>query len=557
MKVAIYTRVSTEDQVREGYSLEVQREYLLNFSKQQNYEVHGVYCDEGISAGSVNRPALQKLLKDAAQNKFSLVIVYKIDRFSRSLKDLLDLVDKLESCGVGFKSATEPFDTTNSAGKLMFQQLGSFAEFERNRHAERVFPGMVKSVQNGNWHGARYSPFGYTYDKPAKKLEINAAEAEVVKLIFAMCLSGKSVVEITGYLNRKGIKTRNAKQFYHKFVCNILRNRMYVGKIVWNKYCYDKTQRTAKKYRYVRQDPSKFIVSQGKHASIISEEDFERAQQLIRKCKGTVKGTSNGCYPFTGVLYCDKCNHKFYGRSVISNHRTGKHKVWYNCSGPHYYYIPCNSKGIKAEDVEPIVLKIIETMLASDRLKDNRWIVATLKETRENAGFFNADPSGIKKVLEGNREKQLKLADLYLGNVLSEETLKQKNEALRKEEEELKIRLAGIELLLLERENSEGYLERVKDFLAFYDGAKQELDASDKKRLMGLIFKKIVIKNSVGGGAPDTRISPSLYNPFEKICAETQNTKIYDKQRKKSPLLHKDIRLPNERLRFRKACWSF
>ncbi|NQU84118.1 MAG: recombinase family protein, partial [Parcubacteria group bacterium] len=136
MKIAIYTRVSTEDQVREGYSLEVQREYLTNFALQQNYEIFRLYSDEGISGGTTDRPALQELLKDAKNKKFDLVLVYKIDRFSRSLKDLLSLVDKLEFFGVGFKSATEPFDSTTSAGKLMFQQLGSFAEFERNRLAE-------------------------------------------------------------------------------------------------------------------------------------------------------------------------------------------------------------------------------------------------------------------------------------------------------------------------------------------------------------------------------------------------------------------------------------
>ena len=103
---------------------------------------------------------MPQLLKDAKDNKFNLVLVYKIDRFSRNLKDLLNLVDELSNSGVAFKSATEPFDATTSAGKPMFQQLGSFAEFERNRLAERVMPGMIKGVLNGNWQGVRYSPYG-------------------------------------------------------------------------------------------------------------------------------------------------------------------------------------------------------------------------------------------------------------------------------------------------------------------------------------------------------------------------------------------------------------
>lgn len=121
MKVSIYIRVSTEDQAKEGYSLEVQREYLKSFAKCESYEIFKVYCDDGISAYSTKREALQQLLKDAKDKKFDLVLVYKIDRFSRNLKDLLILVDELSSYDVGFKSATEPFETTISAKKLMFQ----------------------------------------------------------------------------------------------------------------------------------------------------------------------------------------------------------------------------------------------------------------------------------------------------------------------------------------------------------------------------------------------------------------------------------------------------
>lgn len=122
MIIALYIRVSTEDQAREGYSLGVQREYLEAFAKREGYEIFKVYCDDGISGYSDRRPALQQLLKAAKSKKFELVLVYKIDRFSRNLKDLLTLVDEFSSCGVGFQSATEPFDATTSAGKLMFQQ---------------------------------------------------------------------------------------------------------------------------------------------------------------------------------------------------------------------------------------------------------------------------------------------------------------------------------------------------------------------------------------------------------------------------------------------------
>lgn len=156
MKVALYTRVSTEDQAREGFSLEVQQTYLLQYAKNFGWEVfcsmsgRDVYMDDGYSGGNMDRPAMQRLLFDARSKRFDMVLVYKQDRLSRKLKDLLAILEEFESLGIGYKSATEPFDTTTSAGKLMFQQLGSFAEFERNRIAERVFPGMMKGVQQGN-----------------------------------------------------------------------------------------------------------------------------------------------------------------------------------------------------------------------------------------------------------------------------------------------------------------------------------------------------------------------------------------------------------------------
>ena len=137
MKTAIYTRVSTEEQAKEGYSLEVQREHLEAFAKQKGYEIFKVYSDEGISGYVLERPALKKLIEDAKYKEFDLVLVYKIDRFSRNLKDLLNLADELSCYGIGFKSATEAFDTSTSAGRMMLQQLGSFAEFERNRRAGR------------------------------------------------------------------------------------------------------------------------------------------------------------------------------------------------------------------------------------------------------------------------------------------------------------------------------------------------------------------------------------------------------------------------------------
>jgi site-specific DNA recombinase len=543
MQIAIYLRVSTEDQAKEGYSLEVQREYLEDFAKRENYDIFKVYCDDGISGYSDRRPALQELLKDAKDKKFELVLVYKIDRFSRNLKDLLTLVDELSSGGVGFKSATEPFDTTTSAGKLMFQQLGSFAEFERNRIAERVFPGMIKGVKQGRWQGARFSPFGYTYNKEKKLLEIEQREADIVKLIYTMYLAGKSTQDIVVYLNKKEYQTRTGKRFYNKFICDILKNRIYTGKIVWNKKHYDKNQKTKKHYKYIKNDPSKIIIAQGKHEAIIDEQDFEEVQKLLAVKKRRWRPRAkNQEYLLAGLLSCAKCSHRYHGVSSISNHRTNKKKRWYRCSGPHASHIRCTNRAVKAEDIEPEVTKIVAQLIQNERLKQSRWLTGTLPKSVNFPNFgenTKIDAVSLQNKLDDNHKKQSKLTDAYLENLLGEDVYRDKMDSLRGEEDQVKKTLAKYELLEMEREHSQGYKNRVKDFLEGYDDNKKKVTFSDKKELAGLLFKNIKIAPAIGGARPQKRINFSLFAPFNFLFSESerksqcQKNQIFTKIRRK------------------------
>jgi site-specific DNA recombinase len=523
MKLAIYIRVSTEDQAKEGYSLEVQREYLESFAEREGFEIFKIYQDDGISGYSTERPALKGLLKDAKGRKFDLVLVYKIDRFSRNLKDLLNLVDELSSSGAGFKSATEPFDTTTSAGKLMFQQLGSFAEFERNRIAERVFPGMVKGVQRGNWQGARYAPYGYRYIKEKKLLEIGEEESKVVKLIYTMFLCDKSIRSITEYLTRKGYRNRKGNIFSTKLIGDILKNRIYTGKLIWNAHHYDKTQKTKKGYRYIKNPPEKVIISQGKHQPIISDEDFELVQVKL-KARRVERRKKVNDYPLSGLLYCAKCNHKYLGISSISNHRTGVKKRWYRCIGPYRSFIRCKNKSVKGQEIESEAAEILETLLKNDKLKTSRWMNVTPAEIASAASLPRNDVKVIKNRLETNLKKQSKLTDAYLENLLSEELYKQKNEGLRQEEEELKKLIALQEVRDIERERSTDYLNRVEEFLEGYDPNKKEMDLETKKLILNLLFKNIKI-------AHKKIFSFEFFAPFnflffeEKQKCQTKNLK--------------------------------
>ena len=312
MKVALYTRVSTEDQAREGFSLEVQKNFLLQYAKSFGWEVFcslpgkEVYEDDGYSGYITDRPAFQKLLFDARNKKFDLLMVYKQDRLSRKLKSLLETLEELESLGIGFKSATEPFDTTSSAGKFSLQMLGSCAEFERNRLIERVFPGMIMGVKKGHWQGARYAPYGYIHNKETKKLEINPKEAKIVKEIYEMYRNGKSTSQIAAHYYDLGIPSRQGGRFYTKFISDILKNKVYLGILIWNRKHYDTKDKTksgeGKGYRYVKNDPSKVIETPGAHEAIISQKEFDEVQRLLQRNRTTsVVRFKNNIYHLTGV----------------------------------------------------------------------------------------------------------------------------------------------------------------------------------------------------------------------------------------------------------------
>ncbi len=517
MRVAIYTRVSTEDQAREGTSLEVQREFLENYAKHQGWSIYypekgRIYEDDGYSGNLSRRPALNKLLSHANQKKFDIVLVYKIDRFARNNRLLLNLVEDLDQRGIGFKSATESFDTVTAAGKMALSMLGTVAQFERDRIIERVFPGMIKGVERGNWQGARYSPYGYFYNKQKKLLEVVPEEANVVKMIYTMYLSGQSTPQIAGYLYDKKYKTRSGGKFHTKLVADILKNQLYIGNLVWNKHHYDKTKKTLKGNRYVKNDPEKVVISKGKHIPIIDREDFEAVQQKLEKSRKGM-GNRKGCkeYPLTGIIKCAKCGHNFHGSLLTASRENKKTKLkrrYYRCSGRATHNVRCDNVFVKAVEVEKEVYRILETI----RLED---INEALRTSASSNNITEANEEVIDKIhelkmdLAKNLKKQERLGKIFTEGLIAMEAYKPQVIPLRDEEKEIKGKIKKLELNLIERERSEEYKKLVTAVIEHID-AVRNMDIAGKKGLLKIVFKNIIIEN---GKITDFE----LYQPFKKL----------------------------------------
>ena len=215
---AIYVRVSTEEQAQHGYSLAGQEEALKNYCSAMGYEIYKIYKDEGKSAKDIkNRPAMRELLEDAQNRKVSSIFIYKLDRFSRSLKDLILTIEKLKEWGVDFVSLQDRIETTSASGKLMFHIISSFAEFERNVIGERTSFGMARKSKEGG--AITKPPLGYKMVD--KRLEPDMEKAIKVKEIFEEFLTTNT------NLNQLSIK--------HNLTINglkkVLKNRAYLGDV--------------------------------------------------------------------------------------------------------------------------------------------------------------------------------------------------------------------------------------------------------------------------------------------------------------------------------------
>ena len=222
-RIAGYVRVSHSEQVENGYSLEAQRNRLTAYAAGTERELNEFYCDEGYSAGTLRRPSLQRLIVDVKAGRIDTIMVSKLDRLSRSLIDLLELVRLCEKYEVALVSASESIDTSTPAGRMMLQLLGVFAEFERGRISERISDVLADKRHRGTVY-SRNVPFGFR--RIGSKIVADEEQQAELAVMKRMHQDGASLRQIAAYLNDKGIRTNNGgKQFYAQTVKQVLFSR--------------------------------------------------------------------------------------------------------------------------------------------------------------------------------------------------------------------------------------------------------------------------------------------------------------------------------------------
>lgn len=321
-KTALYIRVSTDAQYEEGYSVDAQKQKLEQYCKLKDITDYEFYIDGGWSGSNIDRPEIKRLMDEIIGGKVGAVIVYKLDRLSRSQKDTIFMLEEVfNPYNCSFVSLNENFDTTTPYGKAMIGILSVFAQLERENIRERTRMGMYERVKSGYWMGGGRVPFGYDYDANRDILVPNE-HAEDVRQIFDLYLQGYSTTALAKMFDVSGDKQ----------ITNILDRVTYLGKI---NFCGE--------------------IIDGLHEPIIDEQTWNNVQS--ERQKRSTKGIVTSSYLLTGLIYCGKCGAR------MRYQKWGKNglKIYCNSqqhSRPEFVVDPdCDNLKLDACDVEDIVIK--------------------------------------------------------------------------------------------------------------------------------------------------------------------------------------------------------
>jgi len=345
MRAALYLRVSTDEQAVDGYSIAAQTEKLTAYAHSQGWTIGGRYADEGFSAGNTDRPALQRLLRDIRRQQLDVVLVYRLDRLTRSVLDLYQLLEEFERHGVKFRSCTEVYDTTTAIGRLFITLVAALAQWERENLAERVKLGMEQMARERKRPGGP-PPYGYTLQNG--QLVINVREAPLVRYLFARYLAGEPLAHIAAQLNEMGCRSRTGARWSPVTLAHMLKNHAYYGALRWNY--------TAKGQKV--NQPAEWVVREGTHEPLIDKATFWQAQEMIAARGRKHPRTHSSPFIFAGVLTCYACGQPLYGKTIRSSRR-GQVQVrrYYLCSGRKRQQ--CTAKAITEEQVEQLLLPLL------------------------------------------------------------------------------------------------------------------------------------------------------------------------------------------------------
>lgn len=470
-RCAIYTRKSTEEGLEQEFnSLDAQRESGEAYIASQKSEgwvcLPDRYDDGGFTGGNTERPALKRLMADIEAGRVDCIVVYKVDRLSRSLTDFARLLEVFERKKISFVSVTQQFNTSQSMGRLTLNILLSFAQFEREIISERTRDKIAAARRKGKWSGGRWV-LGYDVDPVTKRLVVNEAEASLIREVFALYLAKQSLLEVAKELNRRRITTKEVrttkgktyggrewdKPAIQKLLCNVL----YTGRVRHKDECFP-----------------------GEQAAIIEMEEWERVQAILRhngRTGGSLARNKHGAL-LKGLLRCAPCGVAM-GHTTTSKgaNRVYRYYVCQRAQKQGWGSCPCRS--LPADEIERFVVDRIRSIG-----RDPDVLAMTLDRSRARADEVIAEAerelAEVERELAGLHRDLARTAGDAATNAHAATRLADLHEKVRGGDERARGLRERIETADADRMTK----EEVDEALADFDGVWSRLTPREQTRLV-------------------------------------------------------------------------
>ncbi len=392
--VAIYSRVSTDEQAEKGLSLSAQRRTCEQFAASRGWQVVRVYEDPGFTGKNDKRPGFQNMLAGAANGEFKILLVHKLDRFSRSIENTLKNFKVLNSCDVTLVSATEAFDYSTPQGRMFFHMMAVFAQWYLENLSAETSKGKYERVRQG-LHNGRL-PFGYRSGGPKKPGVVVPEEAEAVRKAFELCASGNFTDrQIAAYLHEHGFRTRKGRRWSKDTVREMLQNDFYYGVVTY-----------------------KDEVWPGKHEPIISKELFDRCA-AVRRQRGRRPKSYNSkpkrFYLLQRIIRCDRCE---------------RHLRMQTSKKYHYYKESSLERGLICEHAGKSIRMDRADQQVLDILKSLR-LPLNWQEIIENTASEMSIGHQVEKERQKIRRQLRRLGEIYQDGIITQKEYVRQRDTLQ------------------------------------------------------------------------------------------------------------------------------
>lgn len=467
MKAGLYIRVSTEEQAREGYSIEAQKNKLTAYCQIHDIDIFGYYIDDGISGKSLERPRVKELIADIKNKKIDTIVVFKLDRLTRSVKDLLMLMDLFDKHKTKFISLSEQIDTSSATGRMFVQLLGVFAEWERSVIGERVVVGMEQRAKTGKYTARRV--LGYDYDPETQTYSINEEEAKIVRLVFERHNQGKGYFAIAKELNSLGYRSKDGNMFANNSLVHMVNHGWY--------YCG--------KFLYKAKGKEPQLLDASNIPPIISYEEFMKAQSIKNANFSLAKKYGRDEFWLKGRIFCE-CGTSL--KTATSGTKKG--------GSPYRYYSCKKAVEGRCDCFYSCSMNKMHNMFV-EKIKEyaNSDYAIDLKANTKLISTYNKQIQQLTLGLEKDYDRKKKLTLLLLDGTISNNDYQDMLSTIVKEIEDKTNNIKQLENRIEEINNTNTNAENKKIIGKLFEKWESLTDVQ-KKEFIQVFIKRIIVNKS-------------------------------------------------------------